>query len=64
MKVNGSIITLGESKSLYDFLKDQNYDITRIAVERNGEIVPKLMYKSIMLNYDDTIEVVTFVGGG
>lgn len=64
MKVNGSIITLGESKSLYDFLKGQNYDITRIAVERNGEIVPKSTYKDIMLNDYDTLEVVTFVGGG
>lgn len=64
MKVNGTIIVLEKSQSLYDFLNAQNYDIPKIAVERNGEIVPKAAYEEVMLYDEDTLEVVRFVGGG
>ena len=64
MKVNGTLISLENNKSLLDFLSEQNYDVTKIAVERNGDIVPKTAYKETMLYDEDTIEVVRFVGGG
>jgi sulfur carrier protein len=64
MKVNGSLVELKESQTLYDYLISQNYDLAVIAVERNGEIVPKATYKDIVLQDEDTIEVVRFVGGG
>ncbi|HJV45346.1 MAG TPA: sulfur carrier protein ThiS [Bacillota bacterium] len=64
MKVNGSIISLNESQSLYDFLVTQSFDITRVAVERNGEIVPRSAYRDVLLHDEDKLEVVTFVGGG
>ena len=64
MRVNGIIISLNESQSLFDFLEGQDYDITKIAVERNGEIVPKSAYKIVMLDDEDTLEIVRFVGGG
>ncbi|MBM7869775.1 sulfur carrier protein [Clostridium pascui] len=64
MRVNGTDISLNEAQSLFDFLEEQNYDITKIAVERNGEIVPKSAYKIVMLDDEDTLEVVRFVGGG
>jgi thiamine biosynthesis protein ThiS len=64
MKVNGTAMTLTEKQSLQEFLTAQNYDITRIAVERNGEIVPKATYPNVMLDNEDTLEIVRFVGGG
>lgn len=64
MRVNGCIIPLNGVQSLFDFLEVQNYDITKIAVERNGEIVPKSAYKIVMLDDEDTLEIVRFVGGG
>lgn len=64
MRVNGCIVSLNEPQSLFDFLEGQNYDITKIAVERNGEIVPKSTYKIVMLDDEDTLEIVRFVGGG
>lgn len=64
MRVNGTDISLNRAQSLFDFLEEQNYDITKIAVERNGEIVPKSAYKIVMLDDEDTLEVVRFVGGG
>ena len=36
----------------------------RIAVELNGDILPKYEYSDTMLKDGDRLEVVTFVGGG
>jgi len=36
----------------------------RIAIERNGEIVPRSMHASVMLQPGDQIEIVVAVGGG
>lgn len=36
----------------------------RVAVERNGEIVPRAQYAQSPLCEGDRIEVVQFVGGG
>ncbi|NHC43407.1 sulfur carrier protein ThiS [Bacillus sp. MM2020_1] len=64
MRVNGSIVNLEKKQTLFDFLKVQNYDFARIAVERNGEIVPKAAYKGVFLEDEDNLEIVQFVGGG
>ncbi|MDD4168726.1 MAG: sulfur carrier protein ThiS [Desulfotomaculaceae bacterium] len=64
MKVNGSIIALVDKQSLLDFLEGNKYDIMKIAVERNGEIVPREAYRNVMLKDEDTLEIVSFVGGG
>ncbi|UJP04919.1 MAG: sulfur carrier protein ThiS [Nitrosomonas sp.] len=36
----------------------------RIAIERNGEIVPRSQFREQILNHGDHIEVVVAVGGG
>jgi sulfur carrier protein len=64
LKVNGTVISLEKSQTLFDFLNAQNYNITLIAVERNGDIVPKGTYKDVILCAEDTLEIVNFVGGG
>lgn len=51
-------------KTIMEYLKSADYDTKRIAVERNGEIVPKSDYGSTVLADGDTVEVVSFVGGG
>ena len=64
MKVNGEVKSFGVPISLLDFLIKEGYQISRIAVERNGEIVPKGEYANVILSDADTLEVVSFVGGG
>ncbi|MDU4938195.1 MAG: sulfur carrier protein ThiS [Clostridium sp.] len=64
IKVNGEFINGYEGKTLSEFLSNEGYEITRIAVELNGEIARKKDYQSIILKENDTLEVVTFVGGG
>ena len=46
------------------YLETAHYDSARIVVERNGEIVPKTQYGQTVLNDGDTVEVISFVGGG
>lgn len=51
-------------KNISEYLATANFNMARIVVERNGEIVPKADYDSTVLADGDEIEVVSFVGGG
>ena len=62
--VNGKQIQLTSEMSVADYLEQNNYQINRIAVEMNEEILPKYLYSETMLKDGDRLEVVTFVGGG
>ena len=62
--VNGKQIQLTSEMSVADCLEQNNYQINRIAVEMNEEILPKYSYSETMLKDGDCLEVVTFVGGG
>ncbi len=64
MRVNGVSIPLGEEKTLLQYLQENQYDPSKIAVERNGKIVPKREYEATLLQSEDQLEIVQFVGGG
>lgn len=53
-----------EGITLADWLNANGYALERVAVERNGEIVPKGAYGKTLLQSGDVLEVVRFVGGG
>lgn len=57
-------MTLDSPVKLCRLLEDLKYDTKRIAVEKNGEIIPKAQYQDVSINDSDTLEVVSFVGGG
>ena len=63
VKING-IPTDADGKTVLDYLTAHGYDPKRVAVERNGDIVPKATYPQVILQDGDTVEVVSFVGGG
>ena len=63
VKVNGTELDIA-GKTISEYLSSTNYDPKRIAVERNGDIVFKSQYDAIVLEDGDSIEVVSFVGGG
>lgn len=63
VKINGESLEVA-GKTLEEYLKTTQYDPKRIAVERNGEIVPKSQYGKTVLEEGDCVEVVSFVGGG
>ena len=51
-------------KTIAEYLETTDYNPLRIAVEKNGEIVPKTTYTETVLQDGDSIEIVNFVGGG
>ena len=63
VKVNGTELNIA-GKTVAEYLAGTNYDRKRIAVERNGDIVPKAQYETVVLADGDSVEVVSFVGGG
>lgn len=63
VKINGESFDIA-GKTIGEYLDTTNYDKKRIAVEKNGDIVPKTMYDETLINDGDSIEVVSFVGGG
>ena len=63
VKVNGTELDVA-GKTVTEYLATTNYDPKRIAVERNGDIVFKSRYDVTVLEDDDHLEIVSFVGGG
>lgn len=61
--INGEELNVA-GKTIAEYLVTTNYDPKRIAVERNGEIVLKAQYAETVMQDGDSIEVVSFVGGG
>ena len=51
-------------QSLAHLLEELGFSAGRIAVERNGEIVPRNRYGETLLADGDVLEIVSFVGGG
>ncbi len=46
------------------WLSENGYDVPRTAVLLNGRIVPRAEMESTALKNSDTMEIVSFVGGG
>lgn len=63
VKINGKAVN-AQGMSLSDYLEQEGYQSSRIAVECNGMIVPKEAYDKKILEDGDCIEIVCFVGGG
>ena len=63
VKVNGTELDI-VGKTVAQYLSTTNYDPKRIAVERNGDIVFKSQYDATILQDGDSLEIVSFVGGG
>ena len=53
--VNGKQIQLTSEMSVADYLEQNNYQINRIAVEMNEEILPKYSYSETMLKDGDRL---------
>ncbi len=51
-------------KTVAEYLIKSGYDLKRVAVEINGDILPKSQYESTFLHDGDSVEIVSFVGGG
>ena len=63
VKVNGEELA-SVGMTVAEYLASTQYDAKRIAVEVNGDIVPKAKYSETVLQDGDRVEIVSFVGGG
>lgn len=63
VQINGEA-TDACGQTLAEYLAHAGYRTERIAVECNGEIVPRDSYGERVLEDGDVLEVVSFVGGG
>jgi sulfur carrier protein len=63
--VNGSVhVCRNPSATVADLMRELALEGKRVAVECNGEIVPKSSHALTALTAGDRIEVVAAVGGG
>ena len=62
--VNGKEFSPEQPVTVAEYLEANQYQINRIAVELNYEILPKNTYASTVLKDGDILEIVSFVGGG
>ncbi len=62
--VNGKSHEVPVGTSLLTLLEILDIDPGRVAVEHNMEIVNKGDFNNTVLKDNDTLEIITFVGGG
>ena len=62
--VNGKIFELKNNISVYEFLAQNGYELKLIALERDGEILPKKLWRERFMSEGKAYEIVTLVGGG
>ena len=61
--INGEDVS-ASGKTLLQYLMEAGYDSSRVVVERNLEIVPQDQLGAMIIQDEDSIEILRFVGGG
>ena len=64
IEVNGAPTECAEQTTLARLINDLGYGDQRIAVEHNGQIVPRDRYEQTLIGAGDTLEIVHAIGGG
>jgi sulfur carrier protein len=64
IQLNGEAREVGTSTTVLALLETLGYVGKRVAVEKNGEIVPKSQHAGTVLQQNDKLEIVVAVGGG
>ncbi|MBI3450433.1 MAG: sulfur carrier protein ThiS [Acidobacteria bacterium] len=62
--VNGEAVAVAAGTSIATYVESLRVPPGRVAVERNGRLVPKGSFAEVILAEGDRLEVVTLVGGG
>ena len=64
LTVNGALQIFPQNISVAQLLEHMNLVGKRVAIERNGEIVPRSQFGDVQLANGDQLEIVVAVGGG
>ena len=63
VKINGEEKEIA-GKNLLEYLKEAGFEPERVVVERNIDIISKDEFGNTIIQDEDVIEVLRFVGGG
>ena len=64
IQLNGDLYEINNGTSLNELLNKLKIQKNKVAIEVNGEIVEKNKYTNLILNKNDKVEIVQFIGGG
>lgn len=64
IQVNGAAREVPEQITVLDLLAELGWADRRVAVERNGEIVPRSSHAQAVVEAGDRLEIIQAVGGG
>ena len=64
IQLNGDPYEINDGTNLNKLLNKLKIQKNKVAIEVNGEIIEKNKYPNLILNKDDKVEIVQFIGGG
>ena len=64
IQLNGDLYEINNGTSLNELLNKLKIEKNKVAIEVNGEIVERKKYSDLILNKNDKVEIVQFIGGG
>tara|TARA_Y100000590_G_scaffold51348_1_gene53960 strand:- start:2572 stop:2790 length:219 start_codon:yes stop_codon:yes gene_type:complete len=64
IQLNGSPYEINKGSNLNDLLNKLKIQKNKVAIEVNGQIVEKNKYPILILDKNDKVEIVHFIGGG
>lgn len=62
--INGKAVELEKPTPLMAYLEQRGVNARTVAVEHNGEIIPRTSFTRVTLREGDKVEIVRMVGGG
>ena len=64
IQLNGNSYEVSNGTNLEDLLNKLKIKKNKVAIVVNGNIIERKKYSNLILNKDDKVEIVHFIGGG
>ena len=64
IQLNGDPYEIDNGTNLIELLNRLKIKKNKVAIEVNGEIIQRNKYPNLILNRNDKVEIVHFIGGG
>ena len=64
IQLNGDPYEINNGTNLDELLNKLKIKKNKVAIEVNGEIIERKKYPNLVLNMNDKVEIVQFIGGG
>ena len=64
IQLNGKLYEINTGTNLNELLNNLKIQKNKVAIEVNGQIIDKKKYPNLILNKNDKVEIVHFIGGG